>query len=152
MTLKGHRSRILSLAFRPDGVQVATGGEDGEALLWDAPTEAAPAHRDEREALGLVETVLERPGDPQEASKAVLADPSICDAVRRRSLDLLARAGRAEVEQEAAEQVATTKARSLSEEDGRFRLCAHPLLPEAVRLRALEMLRDLDKGRESLRR
>lgn len=38
-TLYVHYSRVLTLAFHPDGTQLATGGEDGTAKGWGVPEE-----------------------------------------------------------------------------------------------------------------
>jgi WD40 repeat protein len=38
MMLKGHGTRVLSTAFSPDGKQLATIGDDGTVIIWDANT------------------------------------------------------------------------------------------------------------------
>ncbi|MBB5803425.1 WD40 repeat protein [Saccharothrix ecbatanensis] len=43
-TLRGHTSRVSSLAFSPGGT-LATGSDDGTAILWDTSDPAAPARR-----------------------------------------------------------------------------------------------------------
>jgi WD40 repeat protein len=36
MTLKGHSGRVISVAFSPDGRQIASGAEDGTILIFPA--------------------------------------------------------------------------------------------------------------------
>lgn len=36
MTLNGHQTRVFSAAYSPDGKQLATIGDDGTTILWDA--------------------------------------------------------------------------------------------------------------------
>jgi WD40 repeat protein len=36
LTLPGHETRVLSAAFSPDGIQLATIGDDGTTIIWDA--------------------------------------------------------------------------------------------------------------------
>ncbi len=36
MTLSSHQTRVLSVAYRPDGKQFATLGDNGTAIIWDA--------------------------------------------------------------------------------------------------------------------
>jgi len=36
-TLEGHTGEVQALAFAPDGTRLATGGEDGVAILWSVP-------------------------------------------------------------------------------------------------------------------
>lgn len=38
MTLRGHETKVFSAAFSPDGKQLATIGDDGTTILWDANT------------------------------------------------------------------------------------------------------------------
>jgi WD40 repeat protein len=38
MTLKGHSSRVNSVAFSPDGTRILTGSDDDTAKLWDPST------------------------------------------------------------------------------------------------------------------
>jgi WD40 repeat protein len=38
VTFAGHRDRVYSLAFSPDGKLLATGGDDGKVILWDWKT------------------------------------------------------------------------------------------------------------------
>ncbi len=38
MTLTGHRTRVLSAAYSPDGTHLATIGDDGTTIIWDALT------------------------------------------------------------------------------------------------------------------
>ena len=38
MTLNGHNTRVLSVAFRPDGKHLATIGDDGTVIIWDSQT------------------------------------------------------------------------------------------------------------------
>ena len=37
-TLKGHNSMVISLCFSPDGKYLATGGLDGQAIVWNVET------------------------------------------------------------------------------------------------------------------
>jgi WD40 repeat protein len=41
LKLKGHRGSVMTVAFSPDGQQVATGSFDNTAMVWDAKTGAA---------------------------------------------------------------------------------------------------------------
>jgi WD40 repeat protein len=38
MTLTGHETKVYSVAFSPDGEQLATIGDDGTTIIWDANT------------------------------------------------------------------------------------------------------------------
>ena len=38
MTLRGHTTRVFSVAFSPDGKQIASIGDDGTTIIWDANT------------------------------------------------------------------------------------------------------------------
>jgi WD40 repeat protein len=38
MTLTGHKTKVFSAAFSPDGKQLATIGDDGTTIIWDANT------------------------------------------------------------------------------------------------------------------
>ena len=37
-TLTGHQNWVFTLAYRPDGKQIASGDKDGRIILWDAGT------------------------------------------------------------------------------------------------------------------
>jgi WD40 repeat protein len=47
-TLDGHRGRVSSVAFAPDGLTIATAGWDGSLRLWAADSGAALVHRPDR--------------------------------------------------------------------------------------------------------
>ena len=36
LTLKGHTSAVMGLAFSPDGKRLASGARDGALKIWDA--------------------------------------------------------------------------------------------------------------------
>ena len=51
VVLEGHTEQLTSLAYRPDGSQLATGSEDHQVRLWDAATGRARATLDHEDSV-----------------------------------------------------------------------------------------------------
>jgi WD40 repeat protein len=70
--LHGHTGKALHLAFSPDGKMLATTGEDGNVMLWDASTYQQLAILDEH--VGKLKNSVIQPGDEGEATDNPLLD------------------------------------------------------------------------------
>ena len=84
LTLKGHTSFVLGVAFSSDGERLASASYDKTVKVWDARP-WTPELRAEREALSLIH-FLRFQGQPQaEWLNALSADDSLSNPVRERA-------------------------------------------------------------------
>lgn len=84
-TLKGHTSRVDSVAFSPDGKRIVSVGSDGRVKIWDTRP-LTPELRAECEALSLIHILSDQGKAQAEWLDAIEADQTISEPVRQRAL------------------------------------------------------------------
>jgi WD40 repeat protein len=85
LTLKGHTKEVVGIAYSPDGRCLASASLDGTVKIWDA-TAITPQQLVEREARGLVQSLITKPLSLDKRSAAICRDPTITEAVRQQAL------------------------------------------------------------------
>jgi hypothetical protein len=86
LTLKGHTSRVTSVAFSPDGKRLASASYDQTVKVWDARP-WTPELRVEQQALGLVRFYSTPPISKDELLDRIRADATVSEPVRERALE-----------------------------------------------------------------
>lgn len=88
LSWKGHAERVQGLLFSPDGARLISAGHDRVIRIWDARS-LTPQVETEREAIGLVSDLLERPLT-RDAVRAYIQDSKVVRIeVRQKALELL---------------------------------------------------------------
>jgi eukaryotic-like serine/threonine-protein kinase len=88
LTLKGHRDEVRSVNFSPDGALLASTGRDGTVKIWDARP-WTPAAAIEREALGLLGYLFDRPLCKEDVRGYLRTSPTITPQAREMALALI---------------------------------------------------------------
>jgi WD40 repeat protein len=87
--LRGHKNRVTSVAYSPDGKTLASGSEDGNVILWDlsaGEANAEPQGRPLAAEAGAVATVAFSPDGQILASGHTRGEVILWDAKSRRQL------------------------------------------------------------------
>ena len=88
LTLKGHTSLVMGVAFSSDGERLASASYDKNVKVWDARP-WTPELREEREALCVIHFLRDQ-GEPQAEWLNILsADDSLSEPVRQRAMQFV---------------------------------------------------------------
>ncbi len=127
---------FVSLAFSPDGQQLALGSTNEGLKLWDAAPLTAE-HADRRQAIALLDRLFQQSPSLAEVLERVRQDRRITDSVRRQALERAKAHGESLTRRDADALIQSLQPGSWLREELRTAVKAAPDLTEAVRQEAL---------------